>query len=155
MKRHGIVNSRLDLCLGKVFLKPLAILQSDHIQVVDRARPIRLVRSDNTVNRGEHLVVSLRGLPALAIPVRQVAQLDTQHSGLDGIEPTIVPFEIMVILFRLAVVAQHADFARNFFIVRCHRSSFSAGAQILSWIKTEGGRVAHRSSFLPSIPPLG
>src|SRR6266852_4503340 len=70
--------------------------------MVDRARPIRLVRSNNTANGGKHIMVSERGLLSLPVPFVQVLEFDAQDARLNRIEAAVISFDIVEILSRLA-----------------------------------------------------
>jgi hypothetical protein len=79
----------------------------------------------------------------LPIPFRQMAKLHAEQACLQSVEPAVVSFDVVVILFCLAVIADHAHVACHFFAIRRDRASFSASAEILSRIKTKSRGVAH------------
>src|SRR6266478_9215604 len=49
------------------------------------------------------------------------------------------------------MVAQHSDSFRDRLVVGGHCAGFSARSQILSWVKAEGSRSAHGTSFSPPV----
>src|SRR5207248_3387713 len=114
------------------------------VQVKDRSRTARHMRQDDPAVDGvEHFLVLAGSLAALLVPVRQMMELDAEDSGLDGIQSSVVPLEIVKVLLRLAVIAQHPALLRDALVVGRDRSRLAAGAQILARIKAEGGRTAH------------
>src|SRR2546425_3996933 len=78
-------------------------------------------------------------------------ELDAQNPCLDGVEPTVVPLDIVTILLGLAVVPQHTDQARERFVVCGHGTRLPAGAQILPWIEAERSGATHRASPPPAM----
>src|SRR5260370_3079166 len=119
--------------------------------MVDRARPIRLVRSNDTANGRKHIMVSERGLLSLPVPFVQVLEFDAQDARLNRIEAAVISFDIVEILSRLAVVPQHTDFVRHLSTARCDYSCFAASTQVLTRIKTENGCMSHRAGASPTI----
>src|SRR5688572_7372857 len=77
VNRSGIVNSRLYSRLFQISFQsiPIALLQPNHVQVVDTERAVRGRRSHNTRDRAEQLVVMIRMLPPQLIPLFQVSEL--------------------------------------------------------------------------------
>ena len=101
---------------------------SDHIEVVDGlARAAGSNGDDDARNARQQLAVACGGSPALRIPFIQMPQLDAKKRGLDRIEAAVVPFEIVVVLLHLPVLAQHLDRARHLLIVGRHGARFAAG----------------------------
>src|SRR5580704_3532733 len=84
-----------------------------------------------------------------------MAKFHGQNSCLKRIETAVVPLYIVVILFRLSVVAQHAHFPSHFLAVGCRSTGFTTSPQILSRIKAECRGMTHRSSRTPAVFLLG
>src|SRR2546425_7702413 len=76
--------------------------------MVDRSGPGRDVgKDDRPVGVGEELVVAACSLSALLVPLRQMSKFRAQYTCLDGIESAVVPFDVVEVFLRLAVVAEH------------------------------------------------
>jgi hypothetical protein len=74
-----------------------------------------------------------------------------QESSLQGIQPSVIAFDVVVILLRLAVIAQHLDFLSKIFIVRRNRSGFPACAQVLAGIEAKCRCASDRACFHPAV----
>src|ERR1700741_727528 len=96
-------------------------------------------------------MIAMRQRSARIVPVRKVPKLYGQPSGLDGIESTVVALNIVVILLRLAVIANHLHALSHLFIIGRDGATFAAGTKILSRIKTERSRLADGARFFPSV----
>src|SRR5258708_36620738 len=57
----------------------------------------------------------------------------------------------MTVLLRLAMVAKHANFSCDLWIVCGDYPSLPASTQVLSRIEAESSRNAHRPPFLPAM----
>src|SRR5437879_8844108 len=110
--------------------------------MIDRAAIGWLERGDDTFHASEKLVVTIGGLLALPVPLRQLPKFHPENARLDGVESPIVALEVMPVLLCLAVIAQHANFSRKQFIASCNRPSLPKGPKVLSRIKTKSGRAA-------------
>ena len=124
---------------------------ADHVEVVNGPRPCRLIGNDGFLNIVKKFIIAKRFLTPLLVPFGQESKLNSQNACLDCIQSSVVPFHLVVVLLRLAMVPQHAHFAGHLVIVRCNGARFSACSQVLARIKTEGSRTAHRPSLLPTI----
>src|SRR6266404_8180451 len=87
-------------------------------------------------------------------PARQMLQLDAQEGALNGIQPSVVAFDIVVILARLAMIPQHSRGAGQLVVVRRDGASLAARSQILAGIKTERGGPPHRAGAAPALVAL-
>src|SRR5258708_999078 len=96
-------------------------------------------------------MISNGDFPPFAIPRGQIWEFGAEDSRLNSIQATVVPLQVVIILLRLAVVAQHPDTSRDFFIVSGHRAGFSACTQVFSWIETESSGAPHRTSLSPPL----
>src|SRR5437764_13123797 len=81
-------------------------------------------------------------------------KFDSKHLSLNGIQPAVVAFHIVVVLFVLSVIAKHAALARDFLVVGCDRSCFAASTEILAGIKTKSCCPSNRTSLHPAIVAL-
>src|SRR5208337_2286098 len=82
-------------------------------------------------------------------------ELHAQYPGLDRIEPSVVSFDIVVILLSLAVVADHAALAGNFFIVGGYGAGLAASTQVFARIEAESARGPDRSGLFPAFCAFG
>src|ERR1700683_985113 len=80
-----------------------------------------------------------------------MTEFHAQDARLQGIEASVVALDIVIILLRLTVLAQHAHFLGDRFTVGGFRARFAASTQILSWVKAESRGVAHGAGFPPAI----
>ena len=78
-------------------------------------------------------------------------QLDVKKASLDGIEASVIADYVVVILASLSVIAKGSHALRKRWIACGHRTGFSTGSQIFSWIEAEGGGTADRACFSPSL----
>src|SRR5207245_11272333 len=97
------------------------------------------------------LMIATGGVETLAIPFHERPQFEPQEPGLNGIQSAVIPLQFVIILLRLAMIAQHSDSFRDCFVVGGHCARFSARPEILSWVKAEGSRSAHGTSFSPPV----
>src|SRR5579864_2891454 len=119
--------------------------------MVDGLNAGRLMRqADALRHRAKELPIATGAFPALLVPLSQVPQFDSQDPRLNRVETSVVSFHVVIILLGLAVVAQHPDLARKLLVVRGDGSGFSTRPQILSWIKAERRRLAHRPGLFPT-----
>src|SRR6202050_4495983 len=109
--------------------------------MINRTRPLGLIRSNDALNRGKKFVVPSRCFLTFAVPFREMPQFDAQDSSLNGIEPAIVSLHVVVILLRLAVVPQRSLLSCHLFASGGTGPCFATGAQILAWIETKRSRV--------------
>src|SRR5207249_10343500 len=131
MEGDRVVDPCCDACGGQVLLEPLTLRNPHYVEMVDRPRPRRYVRKDDRpLGVGEELVVAACTLPALLVPLRQMVKLHPQDASLDGVEPAVVPLDVVMILSHLAVVAQHPDSFGERPSVGRNCSRLAAGAQV-------------------------
>src|SRR5260370_6723743 len=107
--------------------------------------------ADRIFNAGEEFGVTSGALAALLIPARKMTQFHAENTRLYRVEPSVISFDIVEVLFRLPVVAQHPDLASQGIIVRCDGAGLSAGAEILARIKAECGCGTHGARLTPAI----
>src|SRR5437762_2880265 len=84
------------------------------------------------------------------IPLREVAELYREPSCLNRIKPPIVTFDLVIILFRLAVVTDHLHPSRKAFVIGRNRTALATGTKVFPGIETESGRQAEGPSFFPA-----
>src|SRR5258707_10174094 len=116
-------------------MKGIAVKNANHIQVIDRDREIGAKRSDDAIHGRKPLVVTLGHFLALAIPASEVAKFDGKETGLQRIEATVVAFDLVIILLRLAVVAKHAHGPGHAFVVGGYPPSFSTRSAACPWVE--------------------
>ena len=125
------------------------------MKVIDRPRPGRFERRNYILGVGEQTIVCRGALAALLVPLGQVSQFNQQESGLDCIQPAVIPFYIVVVLHGLAVIADHLYFLCQPGIVCCDCACLSTCPQVLPGIKAECRRLAHGAGLHPLIPLAG
>src|SRR5262250_1469928 len=151
MQWDRVVNTGADTLALQKFYQAIAIFSSHDVQVINGSRPCRLKRRlDGLVRCRKELCIFRGTLPALLIPLRQMLQLHVKNSALNGIQASIVAFEVVIILLCLAMVAQHAAVRRNRSVVGCDRAPFAASSQVFARIKAEGSDTPHRSCREPT-----
>src|ERR1700688_1566521 len=156
MQRDWIMNRGADGLRTQCGLHSFAILYLHNVEMIDGLRPGRFIRRDDVCFRRRKQFLILEGmLPPALVPAREVLQLDTQDPGLQGVQSPVVAFHVVVVLSCLSMITNHADLLRQFLVVGRDNSCLAARAQILSGIKAEGGRLADRTSFLPTMVTLG
>src|ERR1051326_5164493 len=87
MQRDGVVNSGADLGRVKMLLQCVARGNTNNIQMINGAAVRCRVRPNHAIDVAQQLVIKVSRNSALLVPVRQVAKLDGEHTGLQGIEP--------------------------------------------------------------------
>src|SRR5215472_690275 len=80
-----------------------------------------------------------------------MTELDREPARLNGIEPTVVSFDVVVILLRLAVIAKHSQPRGHIFVVRGNRTTLSESAEILAWIEAERCGFSDGPSVAPGL----
>src|SRR5215469_14693427 len=85
------------------------------------------------------------------IPRGKVLELHPKEARLKRVESSIVALNVVIILFRLPVVANHFALAGNRFIVRGNRASFAARTEILARIESKRCRLTYRAALSPAI----
>src|SRR5689334_10623480 len=94
-------------------------------------------------------MVSVGKGAARRIPLLQMAELYREPARLNRIQPSIVAFNVVVILLGLTVVANHFHLLGEDRIVCCDRAALATRAEVLAGIEAESGCDAHRASALP------
>src|SRR5262245_9595836 len=94
---------------------------------------------DHVLRRaGEEPIVVTRTLLPQLVPLRQMPELHAQKPCLDRVESTVVPLDVVDVLRRLAVVAQHLAMSCYMLVVRRDGAGLTARAQVLAGIEAEG-----------------
>src|ERR1035437_10069837 len=101
------------------------------------------MRKNYAFRRAEKSLITLGSFLAFTIPLRQMAEFHTEKTSLHRIEATVVAFDIVVILFGLAVLAQHAHLTSHFFVVRSSGAAFSARSKIFAGVEAECTDMSH------------
>src|ERR1700674_275269 len=127
-------------------------MHAHDVKMIDTLCPRSLHREDYRIlHLCKQLMVAVGKITPRFMPFGKVAKFHREPSRLNGVQPTIVAFDIVVILFRLAVVADHLHPLRHSLIVCRDSSALATGSQILAGIKTESSRLPHRTGTLPGI----
>src|ERR1700732_2852359 len=93
-----------------MFDQAVAILNPDHEKVIHALSAVRLVRKLCLLFPKilKQISVTRSRRTAPLGPLWEVFEFCVQNTGLDSVKPAIVAFDFVVILFRLAMVTQHA-----------------------------------------------
>src|ERR1017187_5521177 len=138
MKRDRIVNPRADALVFQEGHQSFAVVRPHDVQGIDSTRPRGLIGSIDGLTRSLELPLVFRcPFTALVVPLSEMLKLYMKNSRLNGIQPTVVAFHVVVVLLRLAVVPDHADLRSQRTVVGGHRTSFATRSEILPRIKTE------------------
>src|SRR5580692_11145372 len=152
VKHNRIVNAGVDVFLRKRFLQRLPVLNPHYVEVIDSLGPRWLLRRRHVCTRlGEKLVVLAGMLAATLVPFRQILQFHPQNACLQRIEPSVIAFDIVVILLGLPMVANHFALARDRFVIRRNRAPFSARTKVLAGIETERRSLTHGAALPPPV----
>ena len=131
MQRHRIMDPRADIRFRQMLNRALAVRHPRDIQMVDTLGPVGLVgRQARRLLLREQIAVTLRNLRRLAFqsPGGRVSRAGFR---LYGIQPAVIPFDVVIVLARLPMVAQHADSLGQARIVRGHGSGFPQAPRFL------------------------
>src|SRR6266849_4668856 len=144
MQLYRVMVARTDAWMFQECHKSFAIVGTHHVQVVHRAGPGSFVRTMDRIARSfEQAIVLSCPRAALLIPLRQVRELHMEKSSLDGVETPVITLNLVVVLLRLSVVADHPNLGRKICVIRGDSSSFSARAQVFPGIEAERSGPAH------------
>ena len=66
-----------------------------------------------------------------------------KKARLDRVEPSVITFQVVVVLSNLAVIAQHLDRAHQRRVIAGYGSAFATSSEIFPRIEAEGGRAPH------------
>ena len=150
MERDRVMDARPDPSGGQALLERLPLRDTHHVEMPYGSRPARNARDHAFVaGAGKQGTVGVRHLAALVVPLCQVPKLDAQHTGLDRIEPAVEPLDVVVVLLRLPVVAEHSALVGHPVIIGGDCSGLAARTQVLPGIKAERGGMAHRACLAP------
>src|SRR5260370_9467800 len=143
MEGRWIVNTGANIRFGQVFLQAFAVSNANSVEVENSAYPIRTIGADHLLHRRQQIVISLGGSLPAGVPLGKVSQFGCQNSRLDRIQAAVIAFDIVIILASLAVVAQHAHLAREYFVIGRDRTCLAARSQILSRVEAKSSGSAH------------
>src|ERR1700676_2133989 len=152
MERHGVVDGGADSRFSEGDSQSFAIRSPDYIKMINGASARQLVWQHTVFRTSAEEVAIFRCVSSpLNIPVGKMLEFHRQDAGLNGVQPSVVSHKIVIVLSRLAVVANHLDSGSNFLVVGGHGAGFSTGSEVFAGIKAESGGEAHGSGFLPAI----
>ena len=150
MKGNRVVDPCANSGFQKTRLQCFPILYTNDVEVVNTFRPGSLNRNYHRIlHFRKQLVIPVGKIAPRLIPLGQMAQFHREPARLNGVQPPVITFDVVVILFCLAVIADHLHPLGHLFVVRSDRSRFAAGSQILARIKTERGSTPHRAGLFP------
>ena len=89
MERHRIVNGTVHTFGREGFQSLVSIIYAQHIQVVNMLATGRFLRTKNSPNVGERLIVSLRIRSPGFRPSPEMLQFDAQDGALYSIHPAV------------------------------------------------------------------
>ena len=156
MQRNRIVNSGADARLFQVIHHAFAVAGANHIEVIHRARPGRLI------GKNEGFILSPED-GCIRLPARVAARSNSPDEAASRAEvrPESHPAARCSLPCRGSTSSPGHDRASILIlpaisgIVRGHRPSLAARSKILSGIEAERSRPAHRSGLHPAIVFLG
>jgi len=99
-----------DALFRKIGLKCFPLRHANDIQVINGFCPGGFERKNDGFVAIQKFVIRGGMLAPLGIATSEVPELNPENSGLNRIEAAIIAFKVMVVFFRLAMVAQHSDF---------------------------------------------
>src|SRR5262249_21325624 len=109
MQRGRVMDARADPRGSQLLLDTVAVRNAHDIEVIDRPRPGWLEgQSQDPGDTTQELGVGARVLAPKLVPAREMAELHRENPRLDGVESAVVALELVGVLRRLAVVAEHA-----------------------------------------------
>src|SRR5205823_11660625 len=108
MQRQWIMEPRRDALALQELAHAIAFGDTNDEQVVDRPALHGLRDDPNLRLQRQALAVTGSDGPASSSPVREVAQLDAQKRRLQRVETAVVALDVVIVLLRLAVLAQLA-----------------------------------------------
>ena len=131
MERDGVMNTRTDTRCLQIILQPLSILYPYHVEVIDCSRPRWLEWEHHSIIPSKAIL----GRSRLCLDVHYSILIDdpvlVKNSCLDRIQPAVVTLYVMVVLLRLAMVAQHAYSLRHVRVVRRNCPSLTTSTRFL------------------------
>src|SRR5260370_37641155 len=89
------------------------------------------------------------------IPLGKMTEFHRQPSRLNRLQQAVIAFDVVVVLFCMAVVANQLHSSSHVRVVCGGGSGFSARAQIFARIEAESRGFSHRSCELPGVIFLG
>src|SRR5579859_1439494 len=156
VQRNWVVYCRSNAPMSKVSSKTFPVGNADHVKMVNRMCPGRLVGQHTRLNSGrQQSPVDSCTVSSLLVPDLEMPELDRQNPRLNRIQSTVVALDFMIVLLGLTMIAQLSDFLREREIIRCDRPCFAARSQILAGVKAEGAGRSHRACLLPTVFLLG
>ena len=142
VERQGVVQAGGDAFFLQEFLELVAVFDQDDVKMIHRLGKGCLCHpNDPGYFRQQRIVAGGVGAAGL-VPLCEAFEFDTEHAGLNGIQAAVVAFDHVKIFFLLAVVADHADFLIDVFIVGHDRPALAAGAQVFAGIEAEASGSA-------------
>ena len=109
------------------------ILYTNDVEVVNTFCPGSLNRNYHRIlHFRKQLVIAVGKIAPRLIPLGQMAQFHREPARLNGVQPPVITFDVVVVLFCLAVIADHLHALGHLLVVGSNRSRFAAGSQKLN-----------------------
>src|ERR1700721_3794012 len=80
-----------------------------------------------------------------------MSQLRVQQPSLNRIHSAVVAFGVVMVLFHLAVVAQHLNLSSQIYVVCGYCPTLATGSKVFPWVEAERSRPADGPSLHPAI----
>jgi hypothetical protein len=149
--RKRVVDPGLDPPVSKEGPEGIAARRPDHIQMIHRLGPVRLV-GDRDGKAAELSGVASRQGPAPSVSGIELLEEDPPHRGLDLVEAEVIPDLEMDILLTPAVVAQPAAPGGHACIIRRQDTAASQDREENISCPTNPS-TSHRSTVFFHPPP--
>ncbi|ODS62993.1 MAG: hypothetical protein ABS41_07415 [Arenimonas sp. SCN 70-307] len=118
------MDQRTHAYLGQLCLQCIALRMPHHEQVPSGLRPRRHFRQQQ-ISHCQPIKILARDCRTTRIPFVQTLQLDSQHCRLDRIQTAVVALHLVNVFHARAVITQHADTVRDFWIVGGDRATIT------------------------------
>src|SRR5437867_7661904 len=109
----------------------VALLNTNHIKVMDAIDSVRHEWGDNAGNGGEQFVIGLGVTSSHFVASLEVRQFTLQHCCLKGIQAAVVSNGIMFVFFEPAVIAQPSHRRCGIVIVGYDGPGVAASTKVL------------------------
>src|SRR6266480_4354290 len=108
MERNWIVNASTDPGLRQTCLQHFSVLYPYDIEVINTLCPRGFQRqNDGILHFRKQLMIAVRKIAPRFIPLGKMREFHRQPSRLNRVQTAVVALDVVVILLRLAVVANH------------------------------------------------
>src|ERR1700674_771570 len=122
--------------------------------MVHRMQPRVARRQFKLTSLGKEISIYLRALAPAVIPDWKVWQFCREYTSLNGIESSIIPLDVVMILFGLSMIAKQSNALRDAAVVRRHRSCFSTSTQVFPGVKAKCCCQSYGTCHFPAFVPI-